>query len=57
MNLLNGLFINKKKKNEELLSIFNRLFGVFPTARWPLRMYNIFDCIARINTMFSVGFS
>ncbi|CAF0892543.1 unnamed protein product [Adineta ricciae] len=32
-----------------------RLFGAFPEARRPLRTYNIFDCIARINTMFSIS--
>jgi len=34
--------------------IFNRLFGAFPAARLPLKIYSIFDCVARINTMLSV---
>ncbi|CAF0790800.1 unnamed protein product [Rotaria sordida] len=32
-----------------------RLFGAFPTARRPLKIYNIFDCLARINTMLSIS--
>lgn len=32
-----------------------RLFGAFPAARRPLQLYNVFDCIARINTMLSVS--
>ncbi|CAF2474279.1 unnamed protein product [Rotaria sp. Silwood2] len=32
-----------------------RLFGAFPTARRPLKIYNIFDCLAVINTMLSIS--
>ncbi|CAF4003109.1 unnamed protein product [Rotaria sp. Silwood1] len=32
-----------------------RLFGAFPAARRPLKIYNIFDCLARINTMLSIS--
>lgn len=31
-----------------------RLFGAFPAARRPLKVYSVFDCCARINTMLSV---
>jgi len=33
----------------------SRLFGAFAEARRPLRIYNILDCIARINAMLSVS--
>ncbi|CAF4721919.1 unnamed protein product [Rotaria sp. Silwood1] len=32
-----------------------RLFGAFPAARRPLKIYNIFDCLAGINTMLSMS--
>ncbi|CAF5222697.1 unnamed protein product, partial [Rotaria magnacalcarata] len=32
-----------------------RLFGVFPAARRPLKIYSIFDCVVRINTMLSIS--
>ncbi|UJR30542.1 hypothetical protein I4U23_018072 [Adineta vaga] len=32
-----------------------RIFGAFPSARRPLQIYNIFDCIARINTMLCIS--
>ncbi len=34
-----------------------RLFGAFPAARRPLKIYSTFDCVARINTMISVDIS
>ncbi|CAF2911854.1 unnamed protein product [Rotaria sp. Silwood2] len=32
-----------------------RLFGAFPTARLPLKIYSIFDCVARVSTMLSIS--
>ncbi|CAF1020941.1 unnamed protein product [Adineta steineri] len=32
-----------------------RLFGAFPAERRPLKIYNIFDCLIRINTMLSIS--
>lgn len=32
-----------------------RLFGAFPAARRPLKIYSVFDCCARVNTMLSIS--
>ncbi|CAF3408795.1 unnamed protein product [Rotaria sp. Silwood1] len=32
-----------------------RLFGAFPAARLPLKIYSIFDCVARVSTMLSIS--
>jgi len=53
MNFLNGKFFFIEKIFHFVL-IFNRLFGAFPAARLPLKIYSTFDCVARINTVLSV---
>lgn len=37
-------------------ALFSRVFGAFAAARWPLRIYNVFACVARIDTMLSVTY-
>lgn len=32
----------------------SRLFGAFPAARRPFKIYSIFDCIVRLTIMLSV---
>ena len=54
MNSLNGKPV-RSDLNENKRKRLPRLFGAFPSARRPLKIYNIFDCLARINTMLSVG--
>ncbi|CAF4842627.1 unnamed protein product, partial [Rotaria magnacalcarata] len=45
-------FVIKDYRRDEFSK---RIFGVFPAARRPLKIYNIFDCIVRVNTMLSIS--
>ncbi|CAF3454606.1 unnamed protein product [Rotaria socialis] len=47
-----AIFVIKDYRRDEFSK---RIFGVFPAARRPLKIYNIFDCIVRINTMLSIS--
>lgn len=47
-----SIFVIRDYERDEFAK---RLFGAFPAQRWPLRIYNILDCLARINTMLSIS--